>query len=59
MTSGDPLIDWLSICEAKAQYCRLLDTKQWTAWEELFTENYELSVSEESGMVPRRGGAPG
>jgi hypothetical protein len=58
MTSANQLNDWLAICEAKAQYCRLLDAKQWTTWEELCTENYELNVSEGSSMAPRRSGAP-
>jgi hypothetical protein len=47
--------DWLAICENKARYCRYLDTKQWDAWTELFTEDYELDVSEESGLAPVKG----
>jgi SnoaL-like domain len=37
--------DWLALCELKARYCRLMDTKQWDAWRELFTEDYELDVT--------------
>jgi hypothetical protein len=37
--------DWLAIYELKARYCRLMDTKQWDAWRDLFTEDYELDVT--------------
>jgi 3-phenylpropionate/cinnamic acid dioxygenase small subunit len=45
MTVGD-LIDRIAICELKARYCRLLDTKQWHAWSQLFTEDIVLDTSE-------------
>ena len=54
MTAG-ALLDYLAICELKARYCRLLDTKQWDAWAELFTEDYELDVSQETGQPPIQG----
>jgi hypothetical protein len=38
--------DYLAICEVKARYCRYLDTKDWAAWRDLFTEDYELDVTE-------------
>ncbi|MFV8817909.1 nuclear transport factor 2 family protein [Haliea sp. E17] len=38
--------DWQAICNAKAQYCRFLDSKQWDAFASLFTEDYELDVSD-------------
>ena len=49
--------DWLAICELKARYCRLLDTKDWDGWRELFTEDYELDVSQETGQPPIKGRA--
>jgi hypothetical protein len=55
MKNFDELNDWLAICDLKARYCRLMDTKQWDAWRELFDEDYELDVSEESGIPPIRG----
>jgi hypothetical protein len=47
--------DWRAICELKARYCRLMDTKQWDAYREIFTEDYELDVSQESGLAPIKG----
>lgn len=41
--------DWIAICAVKARYCRFMDTKQWDAWRDLFTEDYELDVSEAGG----------
>ena len=47
--------DWLAIYELKARYCRLMDTKQWDAWRELFAEDYELDVSEGTGLPVIKG----
>lgn len=47
--------DWIAICEVKARYCRFMDTKQWDAWRDLFTEDYELDVSEAGGPPPIKG----
>lgn len=41
--------DWLDICNLKARYCRLLDTKQWADFAALFAEDFELDVTEASG----------
>ncbi len=55
MTSGErimatePLNDRDAICELKARYCRLLDTKQWDAWADLFTEDFVLDTSASGG----------
>lgn len=43
--------DWLAIANLKAAYCRLLDTKDWEGWKELFTEDFELDVSDSGGSV--------
>jgi hypothetical protein len=52
MTNND---DVVAICALKARYCRLLDTKQWDAWRELFTEDYTLDVSAAGGGAPIQG----
>jgi hypothetical protein len=49
MTSIDETREILAICALKARYCRLLDSKQWDGWRELFTEDYELDVSAAGG----------
>jgi hypothetical protein len=43
--------DWLALCEAKARYCRLLDTKDWEAFANLFIEDYLLDTSGSGGPV--------
>lgn len=41
--------DWLAICNVKADYCRLLDTKQWDAWAELFTPDCVFDTTDSGG----------
>ena len=36
--------DYIAISQVKAQYCRFLDTKDWAAYTNLFTEDLELDV---------------
>ena len=43
--------DWLAIAEVKAAYCRLLDTKDWDGWGQLFTEDAVLDVTGSGGTV--------
>lgn len=43
--------DWLAIANLKAAYCRLLDTKDWDGWKQLFTEDFELDVTGSGGDV--------
>jgi hypothetical protein len=45
----EPLNDRDAICEVKARYCRLLDTKQWDAWADLFTGDFVLDTSDSGG----------
>ena len=47
--------DWLAICNVKARYCRLLDTKDWAEWQALFTGDIVLDTSAAGG--PRIEGA--
>jgi len=42
--------DWIALCEAKARYCRTLDTKDWNGFAEQFTDDFELDVSEGTGI---------
>ena len=51
----DTFKDWLAICNAKARYCRTLDTKDWDGFGEIFTEDCELDVSDSGGPPPIRG----
>jgi hypothetical protein len=37
---------YLAISAVKARYCRLLDTKDWSGFAALLTEDFELDVSE-------------
>lgn len=43
--------DWLAIANLKARYCRLLDTKDWEGWGQLFTEDFVQDVSGSGGGV--------
>jgi hypothetical protein len=51
MTGAPHFADWLAIANLKAAYCRLLDTKDWEGWGQLFTENFHLDVSGSGGEV--------
>lgn len=48
MTNFD---DWLAIANVKAAYCRLLDTKDWDGWGQLFTDDVELDVRDSGGEL--------
>lgn len=43
--------DWLAIAAVKAAYCRLLDTKDWAGWAQLFTEDCEMDVRPSGGTL--------
>jgi hypothetical protein len=51
MPTPPDFADWLAICETKARYCRLLDTKQWEAWAELFTADLVLDTTGSGGPL--------
>jgi hypothetical protein len=42
----DPLQAKLALMEAKARYCRMLDTKDWAGYTNLLTEDFVLDVTE-------------
>jgi ketosteroid isomerase-like protein len=41
--------DWVAICETKARYCRLMDTKDWAGWADVFTEDLVLDTTPAGG----------
>lgn len=43
--------DWLAICNVKAAYCRLLDTKDWEGWKQLFTEDCVIDTRPSGGTL--------
>jgi len=43
--------DRLAICELKAAYCRLLDTKDWDGWAQLFTQDCVMDVTDSGGTL--------
>ena len=51
MASQPDFSDWLAICNVKAEYCRLLDTKKWDDWGRLFTDDVEVDTQEAGGEV--------
>ncbi len=42
--------DWVAICETKARYCRLMDTKDWAGWADCFTEDLVLDTAPAGGI---------
>lgn len=46
MDIQDRLVAREAISEGKARYCRYLDTKCWAEFSDLFTEDFELDVSD-------------
>src|SRR3546814_7496395 len=55
MTETEQLAAHIAITQVKARYCRLLDTKDWAGYAKLFTEDFELDVSEGSSLTVIRG----
>ena len=51
MSTTPDFADWLAIVNLKAAYCRLLDTKDWEGWGQLFTEDFHLDVTGSGGGV--------
>ncbi|HWK49981.1 MAG TPA: nuclear transport factor 2 family protein [Steroidobacter sp.] len=47
----------LAISKVKARYCRMLDTKDWSGFGALFTEDFVLDVSEGTSLPVIRGRA--
>lgn len=51
MPSTPDFADWLAITNLKAAYCRLLDSKDWEGWGQLFTEDFHQDVTGSGGGV--------
>lgn len=49
--------DFAAISMVKARYCRFLDTKDWPAYTDLFTEDFILDTSTAGGAPPVEGRA--
>jgi hypothetical protein len=41
--------DWVAICETKARYCRMMDSKDWAGWADCFTEDLLLDTTPAGG----------
>lgn len=46
---------WMELTNAKARYCHLLDTKDWTGFGDLMTDDIELDLSGTSDLGMIRG----
>jgi hypothetical protein len=46
----DEIKDWIALCDAKARYCRTLDTKDWDGFRDMFTGDCELDLSDGAGL---------
>ena len=55
MTDNTELEAYIAISQVKARYCRALDTKDWAAYAEVFTDDFELDTSAAGGPPPSRG----
>ena len=53
MNALERLLAREEICELKARYCRLLDTKRWEVWGQIFTEDVEMDVGDD--VAPEHG----
>ncbi|MCJ2188430.1 nuclear transport factor 2 family protein [Novosphingobium beihaiensis] len=51
MTGTPDFADWLAICNLKAAYCRLLDTKDWEGWKALLTEDCVMDTRPSGGTL--------
>lgn len=51
MATQPEFADWLAICNLKADYCRLLDTKDWEGWKSLFTEDCVIDTRGSGGTL--------
>lgn len=53
MITGDAasLLEIESIKQLKARYCRYLDTKDWPAWRDIFTDDFVSDTAEAGGKV--------
>lgn len=51
MDDPTALLEMESIKQLKARYCRYLDTKDWEAWREIFTDDFVSDTAAAGGKV--------
>jgi SnoaL-like domain len=51
MDAASTLMEIELLKQLKARYCRLLDTKDWTAWRGIFADDFLSDTSEAGGKV--------
>lgn len=51
MTNHLDIATYLAITELKARYCRMLDTKDWAGFAQVFTEDFELDTRPSGGAL--------
>lgn len=51
VTGPEAWADVEAIKQLKAQYCRLLDTKDWVAWRDLFVDDFISDTSQAGGKI--------
>jgi len=51
VTDAAALVEIESIKQLKARYCRYLDTKDWDAWRQIFTDDFLSDTSEAGGKL--------
>ena len=54
MDDSATLLEIEAIKQLKARYCRLLDTKDWQGWRDLFSDDFLSDTSSAGGKVIRR-----
>jgi hypothetical protein len=51
MPVTDEALDIEAIKKLKARYCRLLDTKDWAGWREIFTDDFVSDTTQSGGVL--------
>ncbi|WP_445166228.1 nuclear transport factor 2 family protein [Mycolicibacterium sp. Dal123E01] len=51
MTDSGDWADVEAIKQLKARYCRLLDTKDWAGWREIFTDDFVSDTTPSGGVL--------
>ena len=51
MDAATTLLEIEAIKQLKARYCRFLDTKDWQAWRNIFTDDFHSDTSPSGGKV--------
>ena len=51
MDDATALLEIEAIKQVKARYCRYLDTKAWTSWRSLFSDDFRSDTSKAGGKV--------